>query len=267
MKITGDLHVHTLLSSCARPDATPTNYLDLCRKEGIETICFTDHFWDERTEGASSWYRPQNFEHVTRLRGMIPGDSKGVRILFGAETEFIGSRMCGKKGGIAGITPETAQRFDFVLIPANHFHMKGYTIPASVTQPVEIKQWMIDNFMEAAAVQLDVPTGIAHPFEPMGFAKESAPQIFEVFSGSDFRRCFSFAYENGKSIELNHSVLDKFTDEYIRIFSIANECGCSFHTASDAHTPSSFSNHDKIARFAERCGITSDRFILESCSP
>ncbi len=264
MTITGDLHIHTFLSSCARPDALPENYLALCQAEGIRTVCFTDHFWDESVEGASPWYRPQNLGHVMRLRGLIP-DQKDIRVLFGAETEFIGSRMCGKKGGITGISPEAASNFAFVLIPANHFHMKGFTIPASVTDPAEIRLWMIENFTEAAATDPGVPSGIAHPFEPMGFVAESRQAIFAAMTDADYRHCFLTAAEHEKSIELNHSVLNNpFTCEYIRIFSIANECGCRFHTGCDAHTPASFSEHDKIARFADSCGIAPERFLFSS---
>lgn len=266
MTITGDLHIHTFLSSCARPDAQPDSYLKLCPKEGINTVCFTDHFWDETVDGASNWYRPQNLGHVLRMRELIPPEYEGVRVLYGAETEFIGSRMCGKKGGIVGVAPETAKNFAFILIPANHFHMKGYTIPASVADPAEIRLWMMDNFTEAASAQLGVPTGIAHPFEPMGFDKESFSAIFAAMTDADYRSCFTVAAEHNKSIELNHSILDNpFEDEYIRMFAIAYECGCRFHTGCDAHTPASFTGHEQIARFAEKCGITPDRFIFGSC--
>ncbi|MDD4773691.1 MAG: PHP domain-containing protein [Eubacteriales bacterium] len=262
MKLTADLHVHTFLSSCARADALPENYLKRCPEEGITTVCFTDHFWDEGIPGASGWYRPQNLAHVMRLREPIPPEYEGIRVLYGAETEFIGSRMSQTEGGIVGISPQTAKNFSFVLIPANHFHMKGYTIPASVTDASDIRLWMIDNFNEAARVSLGVPTGIAHPFEPMGFDKAVAPAIFEAITDDDYRGCFSLAAAEDKSIELNHSVLDSpFYEEYVRIFSIARDCGCVFHTASDAHTPASFSRHDSMARFAERCGITPDRFL------
>jgi histidinol phosphatase-like PHP family hydrolase len=263
MTINADMHVHTFLSSCARPDALPGNYLALCPDEKIKMICFTDHFWDDTVEGASPWYRLQNLEHVLRLRSLIPPEYNGVRVLYGAETEFIGSRMCGKEGGIVGITPATAVNFDFVLIPPDHFHMKDYTIPASVTDYAEVSLWLIDNFMEAAAVELGVPTGIAHPFEPMGFDKNDTSAILTAISDEEFFRCFTFAAEHDKSIELNHSVLNvRSVGEYIRIFTIACECGCHFHTANDAHTPQSFSDHDKIAQFAESCGITADRFIF-----
>lgn len=262
MTINADMHVHTFLSSCARPDALPGSYLALCPDEKINTLCFTDHFWDDTVKGASLWYRPQNLEHVMRLHSLIPPMCNGVRVLYGVETEFIGSRMCGKEGGIVGLSPETAINFDFVLIPPDHFHMKGYTIPAAVTDPAEIRLWLIDNFIEAAAVVLGVPTGIAHPFEPMGFDKDKTSAILAAISGEDLRRCFTFAAEHDKSIELNQSILNvRSVGEYIRIFTIARECGCHFHAASDAHTPASFTNHDKIAQFADLCGITADRFI------
>lgn len=262
MEIKADMHVHTFLSSCAKRDALPENYLALCPGENIDTICFTDHFWDEKVDGASSWYKPQNLEHVRTLRSRIPAGFDGIRVLFGAETEFIGSRMCKKEGGIAGLAEETAENFDFVLIPPNHFHMKGYTIPAAVTDPHEIRLWFIDNFIEAAKKDFPIPAGIAHPFDPMGFDEAAALTALQLITDDDLRRCFDIAAEHKKSIELNHCIFnDRYYDQYIRIFTTARECGCTFHAGSDAHTPSSFANHSKIAEFADRCGIRSEHFI------
>ena len=31
---------------------------------GLKTICLTDHFWDETVEGASEWYKDQNYGHI-----------------------------------------------------------------------------------------------------------------------------------------------------------------------------------------------------------
>lgn len=260
VKVTSDLHCHTFLSSCAHSDAKPESYIELAPSRGITTIAFTDHFWDGGVEGASGWYAPQNFGHVSKMRELVPSQPEKVRILYGVETEFIGSRMCNIKGGKAAIRPETAQSFDFVLIPPDHFHMKGFTIPAEVTEPEQARQWFVGNFLEVCDIELGVPIGIAHPFVPMGFPDRAA--MLNGITDDDLRRCFSYAAEKGKSVELNRDIVDTpISDMYKRVFTIAREEGASFHFGSDAHTPASFDKFDLLAAFAADCGITEEDII------
>lgn len=260
MKITSDLHVHTNLSSCAKPEAEVESYLKICRETGIKTIAFTNHFWDGTVPGASGWYRPQDLEHVLKLREQLPADSDGVRILFGCETEYVG-------GGKVAITPDTAKSFDWVLIPPDHFHMKGFTLPASVTDPAEVREYLIRYFMDVAAIELGVPTGIAHPFMPLGSPDREA--VIAGITDAQYRECFTFARERGKSIELNSGVLKPGTGEYVRMMTAANECGCSFHIGSDAHTPSlpTFQSHAAFGEFAEACGIKREKLLFEGFEP
>ena len=76
--------------------------------------------------------------------------------------------------------------------------------------------------------------------------------------------CYTLAAKHDKSIEV-HACLYRptvFMDEeglspsYIRMLSIAKECGCKFHFGSDAHKPEDFVNvHRLLERAAERAGI------------
>ena len=63
-----DLHIHTSLSSCAKPTALAADYIVRAKEMGLNTIAFTDHMWDSAVPGASKWYEPQNYEHICRLK-------------------------------------------------------------------------------------------------------------------------------------------------------------------------------------------------------
>ncbi len=266
LAVKADLHVHTYISLCAARDALAVPYISSALSQGISTVCFTDHFWDEAVPGASGWYKKQDTAHIAAIDEELAtitaaGDYTGVRVLRGVETEFVGSRMCGKKGGTAGITPRTAEGFDFVLIPPDHFHMKGFTIPADVADPAALRGWYVDNFIEAASGE----TGVPHPFLPMGFDRLAPEDILRAISDDDFRRCFAVAAEKGRSVEFNRSLLPQKSahDEYRRMFAIAKSEGCRFHFGSDAHSHADFADHTPIAAFAESCGIReSDIFTL-----
>ncbi len=260
MRFTQDLHVHTALSSCAVPQAIPARYFELCAAQGITTVGFADHFWDAGVPGASNWYRNQGFEHVNSLRRQLPADTEGVRVRFGCETEYCGH-------GKIGITPQTAKRFDFVLVPVTHFHMKGFTVPADLSDPRDYRRLMLEYFLDV--VEMDIATGIAHPFYPVNYA--GVQEVLQGISDADYTRCFTRAAEKGVAIELNPCILrrsmaldtDGFPLEFKRIYRIAKDCGCRFYAGSDAHEPRKFLVHFQLAAFAEACGITDgDRFIL-----
>ena len=78
--------------------------------------------------------------------------------------------------------------------------------------------------------------------------------------------CYTLAAQTKKSIEI-HACLYRDTVEldseglsptYIRMLSIAKECGCQFHFGSDAHEAQyAFSGvHRLLERAATRAGIT-----------
>ena len=129
MKIEHDFHVHTHLSSCSSdPKATVENYLRLAKDRGLKLIGFANHFWDSNVPGASEWYKPQDFDHIMKIKDEIPQDTLGVKILIGCETEYCGD-------GKVGITKEVAKQLDFVLIPISHLHMEGFVRDKSITSP------------------------------------------------------------------------------------------------------------------------------------
>ena len=74
MKLTKhDMHVHTNLSLCASATADPFEYIKTAATEGLETIGFSNHYWDEDVPGASGWYAQQNTEHVMQ-RVALPAE-------------------------------------------------------------------------------------------------------------------------------------------------------------------------------------------------
>jgi histidinol phosphatase-like PHP family hydrolase len=263
MKIEHDLHVHTHLSSCSSdPKATVENYLRLAKDRGLKLIGFANHFWDSNVPGASEWYKPQDFDHIMKIKDEIPQDTLGVKILIGCETEYCGD-------GKVGITKEVAKQLDFVLIPISHLHMEGFVRDKSITSPEDVAKLMVDRFKEV--LELDLATGIAHPFIPLGF--KNVDEILSHISDDEFRDCFKRAAELGVSIELNAGCFpgnygketDLFHDEsIIRPFLLAKECGCLFHFGSDAHSLDHMNSLFAMERTINILGLTEED-ILPLC--
>ena len=196
-----------------------------------------------------------------KIKDEIPQDTLGVKILIGCETEYCGD-------GKVGITKEVAKQLDFVLIPISHLHMEGFVRDKSITSPEDVAKLMVDRFKEV--LELDLATGIAHPFIPLGF--KNVDEILSHISDDEFRDCFKRAAEL-VSIELNAGCFpgnygketDLFHDEsIIRPFLLAKECGCLFHFGSDAHSLDHMNSLFAMERTINILGLTEED-ILPLC--
>lgn len=124
MKVTHDIHTHTLLSACCfDPEATVSAYVNKAAELGHTLLGIANHMWDETVPGPSKWYKGQMVNYVLEARDAIPADTKGVKVLIGAEVEY-----CGMSDTLA-ITAENAKKFDYMLIPHTHTHMRDFVFP------------------------------------------------------------------------------------------------------------------------------------------
>ena len=88
-KANHDYHIHSELSACSKDPAQSTAHiLQYAMENGYGQICLTDHFWDETVPGASDWYKPQNFAHISESLPLPQNDK--VKFFFGCEAEMGG---------------------------------------------------------------------------------------------------------------------------------------------------------------------------------
>lgn len=234
MKVTHDFHIHTNLSLCAEKNATVEYYVRKAEEIGLTKIGFSNHFWDSAIEGANGFYRPQNWEHVKQLRVELEQvKSKTVRIYFGCEAEYDPVHH-----GVA-MSEETAEKFDYILVPNSHTHMM---MPKECYKPY---QKHADFMVQAYADILNSSvsryiTAMAHPFEAVCCPYDYSILI-DIISDDTFKRLFDQTAKKEIAVEIN---IGKFRDSkaedieacsQIRMFRIAKECGCKFIFGSDAH--------------------------------
>ena len=255
-----DIHCHTHLSSCAKRESTLNVMLASLKNAGVTVAGIANHIWDRNVPGASSWYAPQDVDHVLSLKdeyaSLSDGERAGVRLYFGCEAEYVGQ-------GRVSLTKENAKRFDYVLVSAHHFHMKNFVRPLELEETSAVCRLMKERFLECC--NIDMAFGIVHPFMVLGYPGR-IDEILQGFSDADFRSVYSCAADKNKSVEINICALYQevrtdssgFPEEYLRMFTIARECGCRFHLGSDAHDTERLApeRFEKACRFAEKCGIT-----------
>lgn len=254
MKIQHDFHIHTALSLCASETATVDNYLKIAKNIGLKKLGFSNHFWDDRIEGANDWYKQQNYQHLSLLKPELEkAAGSGIQLYFGCETEYDYIHH-----GVA-ITEETAEKFDYVLVPHLHSHMpwvsKDYRMSAQKHMELMIQTYeeIIDSNVSRYI------TAMAHPFTAYGYLGDR-DILIDMISDDVFRRLFEKTASKSIAFEINvSSMRNKTADEIetcpqIRMYKIAKECGCKFIFGSDAHNNedhNSYSNADLVAELLD----------------
>lgn len=260
--IDNDLHIHSKISACSNdPEQTAERLLSYAKDNGLKTICVADHLWDDAVEGASGWYKPQNYEHISQILPLPKSDD--VRFLFGCETEL-------DKNLTLGLSSEKFDLFDFIIIPTTHFHMTGFTMSDedSANASSRAKAWIR---------RLDAVLNMDLPFHKVGIAHLTcgliAPQRQEfldtlnLIPDDELKRLFAKAAKLGVGIEINAAGFgfpEEETDTIIRIFKTAKECGCKFYFGSDAHHPAAFETTlERLNRAVDLLNLTeNDRFVI-----
>ena len=266
MMITEDIHIHTSVSNCAKRDATIEKYIERAAGGQLTTLGFSDHLWDSAVSGVSKWYSNQNVEHVMQTKDAIMNcaQNHGIKLLFGCETEFTyEGKLC--------LAEESFDLFDYVLVPHSHTHM-ACVMPREYAEDNKLHaKFLMDSFMAAVEHPLSNRfTAIVHPFVP-GTKYDVYNEIQSLIPNSYFYEAFNAAREKGIAIEMNGSTLIYMPDEqipdceYVRIYSIAKECGCKFTYGSDSHDFRGERKLQVVERFLDLCKIT-DADILTSDS-
>lgn len=252
-----DFHIHSKLSLCSNdPEQTTERILKYAQENGLKQICVTNHFWDDNVEGASNWYRQQNFEHISEDLPLPQCD--GIKFMFGAETEM-------DRFETVGTARETFDKFDFVIIPTTHLHMGGFTITEAdgATAEGRAKVWI--SRLETL-VNMDLPfhkIGIAHlACGLIAPTREQYLQVLDLLPEDKLEALFKKCAQIGVGIELNYSDMsfsDDEADTVLRMFKIAKEQGCKFYLGCDAHHPKGFEKSKAVfERAIDLLGLTED---------
>lgn len=256
-----DIHCHSTLSlCCSDPACTAEAVYKIAEEKGYDTICLTNHLWDADVPlGDMGFYEPQTIDHV--MQGKPYAKAEGVRALFGCETDYTGN-------GRLGLTKEHFDLFDFVVIPPNHMHMKGFVRPVDVTTAEQMAELYTCRLEEIS--QLDIPmekVGIAHMNCTLLFAEGKASDVIKLMDEERLRIVFKRLAHRGAGIELNACDFGEFeTDKEncLRLFKLAKEEGCKFYCASDSHSVEDYNKVEEVLpAVIEALGLEEeDRYLI-----
>lgn len=230
-----DLHIHSKVSLCSSDEKQTTQrILNYAIENNLKTICLTNHFWDENVEGSSDWYKKQNYNHIITEKPLPQNEN--VSFLFGCETDLNHSLEL-------GISKEMFDKFDFIVIPTTHFHMKGFTLSYTESANVHSRADVWERRLKAV-LEMDLPfhkIGIAHlTCNLIAPTRKEYIEVLELLHEEEMKKLFSKAAQLGVGIELNSNDMSFSLDEseiVLRPYRIAKQCGCKFYCGSDAHHP------------------------------
>lgn len=259
-----DLHIHSKISLCSDdPEQTNERILQYAKEMHLNTICLTDHYWDEKVpiHQKMDFYEKQNLVHISAAKPLP--QAAGIRFLFGCETEM-------DQNMTLGISKEMFDAFDFVIVPTTHFHMTDFTIPAELASPKQKAQFWLKKLN--ALLDMDLPfhkIGIAHlTCGLMDRSREKFLELLQALPTEELEKVFAKAAKKGVGIELNSDDM-KFTMEeseiVLRPYKIAKQMGCKFYMGSDAHHPDGLDQaRDIFERAIDLLELEeSDKFVLK----
>ncbi len=234
-----DIHIHTHLSSCGSRDAFISDYISAAKQSGLSLVGFADHAWDSTVDGASDWYKPQNYKRLAERKKEIE-NIEGIKVVLGAEGEFANFLL--------GLGEEGRQYVDYVIVPHSHTHMRGFVIPEDCAgNPEKHADFLIKSFLSICGHEKrGMLFGLAHPMYPIGDSAEYAEAVYSYISDNSLDECAYAAKEANLAVEANLSVLKGIPPEagnefcYRRFFEACKRAGCEFFLGSDAHGISAF---------------------------
>lgn len=232
--------MHTYLSDCGHPEATPEAMVAAAREAGLEAMGFTDHviFPEDRARPAA-------------LRLELAARVEGLRVFIGCEADMQSpTRMT--------IDREFAAGLDYVILAASHLYVPGVELPAELN-PRTMAALILE--LTRAAIATGLADIIPHPF-----AVPSCPYAWQELVAAADREAVSRVAEAaaraGVAIELNPRFLRLAPEEATWLFTRVLEAGCKFAISSDAHHPSHvgcrgerYATEDELRAL----GVTEDR--------
>lgn len=261
--VDNDLHIHSKISICSSDEKqTNERILEYAEKNKFKTICLTNHFWDEKIEGAFGEYIIQNYSHIADAKPLPQSDN--VRFLFGCETEL-------DRNLTLALSKERFSLFDFIVIPTTHFHMKNHTLSDEELKNSETRA-------KAWVRRLDAVLNMDLPFYKIGLAhltcvliaptREEYIEVLRLIPEEEMKRLFKKAAELGVGIELNSNDMGFSAEEadvVLRPYRIAKEFGCKFYCGSDAHHPEKLDcAKDRFERAVDMLNLTeNDKFNIK----
>jgi histidinol phosphatase-like PHP family hydrolase len=249
-----DLHVHSHLSPCGKPQATAEAMVRRAREKGLAAIGLADHITPHPVPGCPFYdgQRPHLFATLRAELVEIPKAERGdIEILVGAEADYVlAGRRC--------LDPVLLSQADYVVCSASHFHLSGAPQPGD-----DAPRTKAELMLRMAREALGLP-GVsiwAHPFD-CSRMRPLAP-ILETVPDDALAVLIDLANTKEVAIEINGGagLQEEYRQAMAPFYGLAREMGARFTVTADAHHPDDLDRLDLALEWAREMGVR-DRDLL-----
>jgi histidinol phosphatase-like PHP family hydrolase len=221
LSIDYDLHIHSNLSLCAKPEMTFENIGSVARSRGFGVIGVCDHI-DVVGDRDRERKVLGNLDLARRA-----AEANGLRILVGSEVTMLAP-------GKLAISADTARKLDYISVATNHYHLVGVELPSDRTSRGCASHHLA---MLESVCELERADILVHPFIS-GFMRNvdfDQEEFFRAIDEERLRAVLARLAGRGIRLELNLRVPAERTDFFRRIIQMGREVGVRFTVGSDAH--------------------------------
>jgi len=213
--IRADWHIHTHLSDCGTPEATPEAIIRVAKEAGLEAIGLTDHV-----------ILREHRRRPAMVRAQVEKETNGLRVYVGCEADMQSPTR-------ATIDEEFAAGLDYVIMSASHLYVSGVERPRDLS-PRSMAALILE--LTTGAIESGLADIVAHPFG----VPESPFTFDEIVSEVDeeaLLRRGEEAARAGVAFECNPRYLRRSPGAAGWLFSCLLETGVKLAVSSDAHHP------------------------------
>jgi len=231
-----DFHIHTNLSDCGAPAATPKAILKAAQAAGLEAVGFSDHV-----------IIPAHRLRPAQLRSQVPTRVGEMRVYVGCEADVISPTEL-------AVDEDFARTLDYVLVAASHlyepmtFHpIEGMDLPAMAAYTIGAMNLAIDSGLADVVV---------HPFSvPQGMY--TFEQLVAAADPEAISRVGEKAARAGVAVEYSPRRTARYPDTARWLYLRLLETGVKIAISSDAH-------HPRELGFGESFRAAMDEVLVES---
>jgi len=244
LRLTHNLHVHSVVSNCAKREMLIPDIAAEAQRVGLNTIAIVDHI-DLAEE-------PDREEAVLANRKIVEKLDGPVRVLAGSETTVIAP-------GVPAASEATRRDLDIVLLALNHYHLANVERPQPETPEAYAKHHLL---MMRSAAALPYVHVIAHPFCHSKLPDLDLAETLAAYDTGEVRETLALLAQAGIRLEINPGhvrVAPQFFGDAVRI---ARQVGLRFTTGSDAHRLENIAYGDHVGPLLESIGLREEDIAL-----
>jgi len=218
MRFRHNMHIHTFRSNCGQPEMVIADIVERAESAGLEVIGLVDHVDLGAAKEIAALHADRR--DVERLR-------PALKVLVGTEVTMLSPRRL-------AITPEQAQGLDFVMVAANHFHLREIVEQPTSDSPQAFAEHALA--MLQGAIETGMADIIAHPLvAKTGVLAFEPERLITELTSERLAPVLIKAAQRGTAMELNPWLAAQFPAFYAVFIAACKEHGVRFALGSDAH--------------------------------